>query len=382
MTSGAKRPEKYDWSRSLNRRLFLAGAATGALMTKAAAKSPPAERYTALALQTRCDSVNQDKSPEEARARMSRAIARVSAEIASAKGFLKGFNGYDVKLVVLPEYWMTGFPLRESREEWKDKAVIDIGGEAADSIAAIAKKQGLYLCSNHYESDAAFPDLYFQANVVFSPKGEAILRYRRMISLYSPTPYDVWDAYVKKYGMDAVFPVAETEIGVLGTIASEEILYPEIARMTALKGAEILLHPTSEVGAPELTPKDISKRARALENIAYVVSANTGGLYGTSVPAHSTDMMSKIVDWKGRIAAEAGAGETMNANAVIDLAALRDARAKTGMSNFLSRLPLAAFRPGYAADRAPPNRTQDGKMITREEAILQQQAVIEKMLRR
>ena len=74
-------------------------------------------RYSALALQTVCDAVNQDSSVEDARARMDRAINRVRGQIGSAKGFLKGFNGYDVKLVVLPEYWMTGFPLGESREE-------------------------------------------------------------------------------------------------------------------------------------------------------------------------------------------------------------------------------------------------------------------------
>jgi predicted amidohydrolase len=366
----------------VNRRLFLAAsAATGAFMTRAAAASA-SPRYTALALQTLCDAVNQDKSAKDARLRMKRAIARVSGQIAAGKAFLRSFNGYDVKLVVLPEYWMTGFPLSESRDEWKAKAVIDASGEMADAIGAVAKARGVYLCSNHYENDAAFPDLYFQANVVYSPKGEAILRYRRMISLYSPTPYDVWDAFLAKYGIDAVFPVAETEIGVLGTIASEEILYPEIARMIALKGAEIFLHPTSEVGSPELTPKDISKRARALENIAYVVSANSGGIVGTSVPAQSTDMMSKIVDWKGRVAAESGGGETLNANAIVDLDGLRQARANTGMSNFLSRLPLAAFRNGYAGEFAPPNRTANGQMISREEAIKQQQLVIERMIHR
>jgi predicted amidohydrolase len=203
-----------------------------------------------------------------------------------------------------------------------------------------------------------------------------------MISLYAPTPYDVLDRYVGTYGEDALFPVADTKIGVLGTVASEEILYPEVARMVALKGAEILLHPTSEVASPELTPKDIAKRARAAENLAYVVSANTGGLYGAGVPANSTDMMSKIVDWKGRVAAEAGAGETMNANAVIDLEALRAARAQTGMSNLLARLPLAAFRSGYAADRALPNASADGRMIAREEAIRRQRAAIEKMMKR
>jgi predicted amidohydrolase len=343
------------------------------------ASSP--DRYAALALQVLCDPVNQDNTAREAHQRMRRAIERVGANILAAKGFLKGFNGYDLKLVVLPEYWMTGFPLGETRDEWRTKAVIDQASEFASAIAGMAKKAGVYLCSNHYENDPAFPDLYFQVNVVYAPSGETVLRYRRMISLYSPSPYDVWDKFIEAYGEEAVFPVARTEIGVLGTIASEEILYPEIARMVALKGAEILLHPTSEVGAPGLTPKDIAKRARAIENIAYVVSANSGGLSGTAVPTQSTDLMSKIVDYKGLVLAEAGAGDTMNANAILDISALREARSKTGMSNFLSRLPLAAFRKGYEADRAPPNRTPDGRMIDRAEAIRQQQKVIEGMMR-
>ena len=237
------------------------------------------------------------------------------------------------------------------------KAVININGDISDSIAAIAQKHKIYLCTNHYENDPHFPDLYFQANVIFAPSGSAILRYRRMISLYSPTPYDVWDAYLDAYGADAIFPTVETEIGVLGTVASEEILYPEIARMNALNGAEILLHPTSEVAAPGLTPKDISKRARALENIAYVVSANTGGVSGNFIPQSSIDYMSKIVDWKGVVLAEAAGGETMNANAVIDLEGLRSARRKTGMSNFLSRLPMEALHDGYSTTMAPANRT-------------------------
>ena len=349
-------------------------------MPKSAVSEKRSERYSALALQTICDAVNQDKTAAEARKRMRNALRRVETQIGASKAFLKSFNGYDLKLVVLPEYWMTGFPLMESREEWRDRAVISAGDEFDQGLAGIAKKAALFLCSNHYESDPAFPDLYFQSNVVYSPAGDVVLRYRRMISLYSPTPYDVLDAYVGKYGRDSLFPVAETEIGVLGAVASEEILYPEIARMLALKGAELILHPTSEVASPELTPKDIAKRARALENIAYVVSANSGGVAGAGFPAQSTDMMSKIVDWKGRIAAEAGPGETMNANAVIDLDGLREARRKTGMSNFLSRLPLAAIRPGYDTERAPANRTANGKPLDRADAIAAQRAVIETMI--
>ncbi len=368
----------------MNRRAFLlTSGALGltALPAHALTSGHDTMRYTALALQTLCDAVNQDTSVEAAHDRMYASIDRVTGQIMAAKNFLKGFNGYDLKLVVLPEYWMTGFPLRESREEWQTRAAIPVQGHFPDRLARMAQIAGVYLCSNHYETDPNFPNLYFQANVVYDPNGNTVLRYRRMISLYTPSPYDVWDRYLDVYGEAAIFPVADTEIGIVGTIASEEILYPEIARMHAFKGAEILLHPTSEVGAPGLTPKHIAKKARAIENIAYVVSANSATIIGTPVPAASTDAMSIILDWYGRTLAEAGSGETLNANAVIDLGALRAARRNTGMTHTLSRLPNAAFAPAYQqAVHAPPNRTPEGRMIERAAAIAQQQAVIDRLV--
>ncbi|MGJ3230863.1 MAG: nitrilase-related carbon-nitrogen hydrolase [Oceanicaulis sp.] len=340
----------------------------------------PDPRYSACALQVVCDAVNQDSTVEAARARMMASLARIGRQVATTKAFLRTFNGTELKLVCLPEYFLTGFPLRESREEWKAKASIDMDGPEYEALSQIAQRFGVFLGGNLYENDPNFPALYFQANFLIAPSGETVLRYRRMISLYTPTPYDVWDEYLDIYGYDAVFPVADTEIGKIGSIASEEILYPEIARMHALKGAEILLHPTSEVGSPRLTVKDVAKRARAIESLAYVVSANSAEILGTPVPAASTDAMSKIVDWNGAVLAEAESGESLNANAVIDLPELRATRARTGMANLTSRLPLAAFAPAYTgAVRAEPNAMAGRAMLTQDEALARQRAVIERM---
>jgi predicted amidohydrolase len=95
-------------------------AASGALAMTAAAGAAAAEptapaRYTAVALQLRCDAVNQDATREAARARMAAATTRMGAMVAGVAGFQRGFNGVDVKLVVLPEYWMTSFPFGETR---------------------------------------------------------------------------------------------------------------------------------------------------------------------------------------------------------------------------------------------------------------------------
>ena len=368
------------------RRDVFAGAAALAAATAlpAAARAQGSDpRYSACALQVVCDAVNKDSTVEAARTRMMASIQRIGRQIATVKAFLRTFNGTELKLICLPEYFLTGFPLRESREEWKAKASIDTGGPEYEALSAIAQRFGVFIGGNLYENDPNFPDLYFQANTLIAPNGETVLRYRRMISLYTPTPFDVWDDYLDIYGYDAVFPVADTEIGRIGSIASEEILYPEIARMHAMKGAEILLHPTSEVGAPNLTVKDIAKRARAIETMAYVVSANSAEIIGTPVPAASTDAMSKIVDWNGRVLAEAESGESLNANAVIDLPELRATRDRTGMANLMTRLPLAAFTPGYETGvSAEPNAMAGRGMLSQDEAIARQRGVIERLRER
>ena len=370
--------------RATTRRGFLAGvgALAAAHIAPLARAAEPDSRYTALALQTLCDAVNPDSSPDDARRRMRASIERIGKQIATAKGFLRTFNGTELKLVVLAEYYLTGFPLQETREQWKAKAAVDIDGPEYEALATMAQRLGIYLSGNLYENDTAFPELYFQANTIIAPNGDTVLRYRRMISLYTPSPYDVWDAYLDRYGAESIFPIARTEIGTLGTVASEEILYPEIARMSAMQGAELLLHPTSEVASPQLTKKDIMKRARAIENMAYVISANSASIIGTPIPAASTDGLSKIVDWEGKVLSEAASGESLNANAIIDLPALRAARQRTGMANLLSRQPFDAYEQAYTdTDWATPNAMAGQGMLSRPEVIERQRQVIRRLQR-
>ena len=307
------------------------------------------ERYTALALQTRCDTVNKlDKA--RARKAMLATIDRVDEQIRGSLVLI----GPSLKLVVLPEYFMTGYPVGETIEGWADKAAIAVAGPEYDALSALAQKHGIWLSGNAYEVDENFPGFYFQACFIIGPNGDVLLRYHRLVSMFAPTPHDIWDRYLDLYGLDGVFPVADTEIGKLACCASEEILFPEITRALALRGAEVILHPTSEIASPDLTPKEIARRARAVENLVYVISANSGGLYGEGIPANSVDGMSKIVDYKGRVLVCAAVGETMVAHAEIDLPALRANRAKPGMPNYLARQRLELFADVYGETSVYP----------------------------
>jgi predicted amidohydrolase len=307
--------------------------------------------YKALALQVTTEAVNSCANYTAAKEKMMQAITRISKQIKASKAFV----GSDLQLVVLPEYFLTGFPMGESITEWRDKGCIDMEGDVYDGIKKIAVDAQIFLSGNVYERDPHFPDLYFQACFIIDPKGELILRYRRLNSMFAPTPHDVLDKYIAVYGEESLFPVAKTAIGNLACVASEEIVYPEIVRCLVLNGAEVILHNTSEVGALTPTPKNVAKLARATENMAYVVSANSASITGYAIPAASTDGHSQIVNYEGVKLIEAGFGESMVANATIHIDALRQYRNRPGMGNYLSRMRMELFAKTYQQTIYPAN---------------------------
>lgn len=308
--------------------------------------------YKALALQLTCQTVNQTTTREEAETIILASIDRIDRQLEASIGFA----GRDTLLVVVPEYFLTGFPQQESIVEWRDKAALELDGRVYEALGAMVQKHKIYFSGNAYELDPHFPDLYFQTSFIMGPNGDVILRYRRLNAMLTPTPHDVWAYYLEAYGYDAVFPVAKTNIGNLACIASEDILYPEVARSLAMRGAEVFLHSTSEIGSPLLTPKHVAKMARAIENTGYVVSANSAGITGSNLPLNSLDAGSAIIDYRGLVLAQSGQGESMVANADIDLTALRQSRQRPGPNNLLSRQRFELYADSYAQHSYyPPN---------------------------
>jgi len=348
--------------------------------------SQETKSYAALPLQVTCHAVNRCKDAGEARARMMQAIGHCDELIQGSKQFAATFSGDTIRLVVLPEYFMTGFPMGEGIASWQKMACISESGAEYEALGKVASDRGVYVSGNAYELDPYFPELYFQTSFLINDSGDVILRYRRLVSMFAPTPHDVLDAYLDRYGDDCLFPVADTELGRLACVASEEILYPEISRALALRGAEVLCHSSSEIGSLHSTPKNIAKQARAYENMVYVVSANSAGIKNNPIPNQSTDGHSQVVDYKGRVLTQAGQGETMNGYAEIDIGAQRRSRAKPAMSNTLARQRLEIFKQVYSGEPVYPANTlleEDGvKTPGRQHYLDTQQAVIESLQKR
>lgn len=331
--------------------------------------------YTALAMQLKCQPVNHLTEKDDVLDHMRRQIDQLNLQIFASKKFI----GKHLKLIVAPEYFLTGFPMRESIPEWRDKVCISKDDPIFTKIGEICKVHEIYFSGNYYEFDPNFPNIFFQASFIINDAGKMILNYRRLNSMYSPTPHDVYDRYISLYGYESLFPVVETPLGKLACIASEEILYPEVARCLMMRGAEVFLHSSSEIGSPHLTRKSVCKRARAIENMAYVVSANSGGMAGIPTLESSTDGSSQIVHYEGHVIVEASPGESIVAHTTIDIKALRYWRKTVSMKNYIARQRFELYADSYAQHAHYPVNSFDQEQPDKKKFIEAQEAVIKRL---
>jgi predicted amidohydrolase len=155
--------------------------------------------YAAVAMQLTAQSVERCADRVEARAQMLAMIDGLGPKIRASSIFIAQYGGAPVRLVVLPEYLLSSYPGRISIPDFAHKAALDVDGPEYEALGKIASEQNIFLSGNAYEADTHFPGLYFQTSFVIAPSSEVILRYRRLNSMFAPTPHDVWDKYLEVY---------------------------------------------------------------------------------------------------------------------------------------------------------------------------------------
>ncbi len=275
--------------------------------------------------------------------------------------------GTSPKIVVFPEFFLQGYPLGESLEEWAAIA-IRVPGEETAILSSAAKEGGVYLAAHAYEVDDDWPGRIFNTAFIIDPQGEVILRYRKINSPITTTPGDVFTEYVERYGIEGVFPVVDTPYGKLACMICYDVNFPEVARCLAMRGAEVILHLTGEPHASHRESWECAKRARAYENLVYLVSSNhgmyisplddsrfadaSGPLFEDRQATMLSPMFrsygrSMIIGYDGKIMAVIdGVGEA-TISARLEIESLRYARQQPAM-NFLSQLRTGLFAPMYS----------------------------------
>src|SRR5690625_489168 len=252
----------------------------------------------------------------------------------------KQSKGYaPVKLVTFPEFFLQGFTTAADVDKYREDILIKIPGKETDALGEVARKYGIYICGAALEELEGFDDDVFNCALIISPEGEVIHKYHKLTTALhwelSVSSHDVFDEYLSRFGKnktisETFLPVTDTEIGKIGTFICMDGHIPEIARGLTLNGAEILIRPTAFPEPITYEPKnwwEIQNRARALENLAYVIAPNTGGMkraegeekHKQVLPQYFLPGDSMCVDFDGLVIGRTQyPGETL-VSAVIDL---------------------------------------------------------------
>jgi len=322
-----------------------------------------ADPYRAVVIQSDVEMVDLTRSESQIKETMNKNMTRICQLIDWAS---REKSHGEKLLIALPESMLHGFP----RAGWSLKEVLNccipIPGPMTDRLSEKAVEHKAYIVGHCWELHPDWPDRHFSTAFIINDKGEVILKYWKVQPAFdieaSTSSHDVLDEFIEKYGVDALFPVVDTPLGRLGCFICYDGLFPEITRCLALKGAEVLIRPTSWLGVTCAEPYDwweMQNRMRAAENICFVVAPNAGHtLNSPERPRAHVPGRSMIVDFEGRLMAKAGASGELTIDAVIHLDGLWHKRSLTQW-NPLATLRTEAYAPFYQQSVYPPNLWKD-----------------------
>jgi len=202
------------------------------------------------------------------------ALAQISSRRESKKENLQKIEEFTVKakeqaadLVIFPELSLTGYVLHDQIYELAET----IPGPSTKRIEDLAKKTGMHIIFGMPELSEKTKATIFNTAVFVGQKG-FIGKYRKM---YLPT-HSVFEEkrYFRSGYQTATF---NTPIGNIGLFICYDIFFPEICRLTRLKGAELMVC-ISASPAVRRGYFEILTAARALENTAFLAYVNLAGV--------------------------------------------------------------------------------------------------------
>ncbi len=170
----------------------------------------------------------------------------------------------EADLLVLPELCNSGYNFESPQQAW------DTSEEIADSVfvsylEALCQRHNLYIASGLNERDG---DRLYNTAVLVGPQGY-LGKYRKLHLFLNERDYfEPGDVGLP------VFDIGSCKIGMLVCF---DWLFPEVWRILALKGADIICHPSNLV-LPGLAQGAVP--IHALTNRIYIVTGNRIGTEG------------------------------------------------------------------------------------------------------
>lgn len=200
----------------------------------------------------------------------------------------------DADLAVLPELALTGYFFKDKKEVLE--MAEPVPGHSSEKLSQLAVKKDMAIVIGFAELAQDSENVYNSA-LLLTPDGETHV-YRKSHLFHEEKLFFA--------SSNIGFPTFTVKGVTVGLLVCFDHFFPEAARTLALKGADIICHPSNLVlpGKAQITTQ-----ARSVENKVFWVLANRNGTEKRGDESLSYSGCSRITDPEGRIMISVGEAE-------------------------------------------------------------------------
>jgi N-carbamoylputrescine amidase len=196
-----------------------------------------------------------------------------------AQDFVRDAAKKGASIVCLPELFRSQYFCQTEDHKYFELAE-EVPGKSTTALAQLSKELGVAIVASLFEKRRA--GVFHNTAAIIDADGKFLGKYRKMHIPDDPL-------YHEKFYFtpgDLGFQAWKTKPGNIGVCICWDQWYPEAARLTVLRGAEIIFYPTAigwhpsekkEFGAAQHHAWETIQRSHAIANGCYVAAANRIG---------------------------------------------------------------------------------------------------------
>ena len=238
----------------------------------------------------------------------------VAANLEQARLLLEQAATQGARLAALPE----NFSFMGLKDADKRSVAEEDGhGAAQDFLAASARRLRLWIVGGTIPLRAGVDGRVAAASLVYDSDGRRMARYDK-IHLFDVDLPGRAESYRESAHVapGSTAAVIDTPVGRLGLSVCYDVRFPELYRHLSAAGAQLLAVPSAFTSPTGRAHWETLLRARAIENLCYVVAPAQSGFHPSGRETYGDSM---IVDFWGRVMQRVPRGRGC-AIAAIDLA--------------------------------------------------------------
>jgi N-carbamoylputrescine amidase len=222
--------------------------------------------------------------------------------------FIRDAAKQGAQIVCLPELFRSQYFCQTEDHKNFDLAE-EVPGRSTSVLGDVARELGIVIIASLFEKRSA--GVYHNTAAIIDTDGKLLGKYRKMHIPDDPLYHEKFYFTPGDLGFQAWI----TAQGKIGVCVCWDQWYPEAARLTALRGAEILFYPTAigwhpsekkQFGAAQYSAWETIQRSHAIANGCYVAAANR---IGHEVPPLAASGGSGGIEFWGQSFLAAPSGE-------------------------------------------------------------------------